>query len=100
MAEALICDPVRTPIGRYGGALSSVRADDLAAIPIRALLEPLARIVGWAVAGVEPRIMGIGPAPASQKMLEQSGLVIGQMEVIELNEAFAAQGIAMGIERV
>lgn len=57
-------------------------------------LEPLARIVAWAVAGVEPRIMGIGPAPASQKVLEQCGLTIDQMDLIELNEAFAAQGLA------
>ncbi|MGI9233895.1 MAG: 3-oxoadipyl-CoA thiolase [Woeseiaceae bacterium] len=57
-------------------------------------LEPLARVVGWAVAGVEPRIMGIGPAPASQKVLEQCGLKIDQMDIIELNEAFAAQGLA------
>jgi 3-oxoadipyl-CoA thiolase len=57
-------------------------------------LEPLARIVGWAVTGVEPRIMGVGPAPAAQKVLEQCGLEIGQMDVIELNEAFAAQGLA------
>lgn len=57
-------------------------------------LEPLARVVGWAAAGVEPRIMGIGPAPASQKVLEQCGMTIEQMEIIELNEAFAAQGLA------
>lgn len=57
-------------------------------------LEPLARVVGWAVAGVEPRIMGIGPAPASQKVLARCGLSIEQMDVIELNEAFAAQGLA------
>jgi 3-oxoadipyl-CoA thiolase len=57
-------------------------------------LAPLARVVGWAVAGVEPRIMGIGPAPAAQKVLEQCGLTIEQMDVIELNEAFAAQGLA------
>ena len=57
-------------------------------------LEPLARVVGWAVAGVEPRIMGIGPAPASQKVLEACDLSIEQMDVIELNEAFAAQGLA------
>ena len=57
-------------------------------------LEPLARVVAWAVAGVEPRIMGIGPAPASEKVLELAGLQIGQMDVIELNEAFAAQGLA------
>ncbi|MDH3491515.1 MAG: 3-oxoadipyl-CoA thiolase [Gammaproteobacteria bacterium] len=65
-------------------------------------LEPLARVVGWAVAGVEPRIMGIGPAPASQKVLEQCGMTIEQMDVIELNEAFAAQGLAtlrqLGVE--
>ncbi|MEJ2255622.1 MAG: acetyl-CoA C-acyltransferase, partial [Woeseiaceae bacterium] len=57
-------------------------------------LEPLARVVGWAVAGVEPRIMGIGPAPASQKVLELCGYTVDQMDVIELNEAFAAQGLA------
>ncbi len=57
-------------------------------------LEPLARVVGWSVAGVEPRIMGIGPAPASQKVLALCGLSIEQMDVIELNEAFAAQGLA------
>jgi 3-oxoadipyl-CoA thiolase len=57
-------------------------------------LEPLARIVGWAVAGVPPRIMGIGPAPASEKVLRRCKLKIGHMDVIELNEAFAAQGLA------
>lgn len=57
-------------------------------------LEPLARIVAWAVAGVEPRIMGIGPAPASEKVLALAGMTIEQMDVIELNEAFAAQGLA------
>jgi acetyl-CoA acyltransferase len=57
-------------------------------------LEPVARVVGWAVAGVEPRVMGIGPAPASVKVLEATGLGIDQMDVIELNEAFAAQGLA------
>lgn len=58
-------------------------------------LEPLARVVTWAVAGVEPRIMGIGPVPASQKALRREGLGIDQMDVIELNEAFAAQGLAV-----
>ena len=57
-------------------------------------LEPLARVVAWSVAGVEPRIMGIGPAPASEKVLALAGMTIGQMDVIELNEAFAAQGLA------
>jgi acetyl-CoA acyltransferase len=57
-------------------------------------LEPLARVVAWSVAGVEPRIMGIGPAPAAAKVLALAGLSIEQMDVIELNEAFAAQGLA------
>ena len=57
-------------------------------------LEPLARIVNWAVAGVEPRIMGVGPVPATRKVLALAGLSIAQMDVIELNEAFAAQGLA------
>ncbi|MEE8427027.1 MAG: 3-oxoadipyl-CoA thiolase [Woeseiaceae bacterium] len=57
-------------------------------------LESLARIVTWAVVGVEPRVMGIGPAPAAEKVLALAGLRIGQMDVIELNEAFAAQGLA------
>ncbi len=57
-------------------------------------LEPLARVVAWAATGVEPRIMGIGPAPAAEKVLQLCGLSIEQMDVIELNEAFAAQGLA------
>jgi len=57
-------------------------------------LEPIARVVAWGAAGVEPRIMGIGPAPASKKVLQLAGLEIGDMDVIELNEAFAAQGLA------
>ena len=57
-------------------------------------LTPLARVVAWATAGVEPRIMGIGPAPAAQKVLGLAGMTIDQMDVIELNEAFAAQGLA------
>lgn len=57
-------------------------------------LTPRARVVGMATAGVEPRIMGIGPAPASQKVLALTGLTIDQIDVIELNEAFAAQGLA------
>ncbi len=58
-------------------------------------LIPKARIVGMAVAGVPPRIMGMGPAPASEKLLRRLGLTLGQMDVIELNEAFAAQGLAV-----
>lgn len=58
-------------------------------------LTPRARIVAMACAGVEPRIMGIGPAPATQKVLALAGLTLDQMDVIELNEAFAAQGLAV-----
>ncbi|WGS49492.1 3-oxoadipyl-CoA thiolase [Paraburkholderia sp. D15] len=54
-----------------------------------------ARVVGMATAGVEPRIMGIGPAPASQKLLKQLGMTLEQFDVIELNEAFASQGLAV-----
>ena len=58
-------------------------------------LQPLARVVGVATAGVAPRIMGFGPAPAVRKVLAQTGLTLGQMDVIELNEAFAAQALAV-----
>lgn len=58
-------------------------------------LQPRARVVAMATAGVEPRIMGIGPAPASEKVLAMTGLKMSQMDVIELNEAFAAQGLAV-----
>ncbi len=58
-------------------------------------LTPKARVVGMATAGVAPRIMGIGPAPATEKVLALTGLKLEQMDVIELNEAFAAQGIAV-----
>jgi acetyl-CoA acetyltransferase family protein len=78
--------------GINDGACAMVIATEAAAAKNK--LEPLARVVGWAVAGVEPRIMGIGPAPASQNVLEQCGLSIKDMDVIELNEAFAAQGLA------
>lgn len=58
-------------------------------------LTPKARIVGMATAGLEPRIMGFGPSPASKKVLQKTGLKLAQMDVIELNEAFAAQGLAV-----
>ena len=58
-------------------------------------LTPRARVVGMAVAGVAPRVMGIGPAPATQKLLAQTGVTLAQLDVIELNEAFAAQGLAV-----
>jgi len=58
-------------------------------------LTPRARVVGMATAGVPPRVMGIGPAPATQKVMALTGLSLAQMDVIELNEAFAAQGLAV-----
>ena len=58
-------------------------------------LKPRARVVGMATAGVAPRIMGFGPAPATRKVLALTGLTLAQMDLIELNEAFAAQGLAV-----
>ncbi len=58
-------------------------------------LTPLARVVGMASAGLAPRIMGFGPSPAVRKLLAQTGLTLAQMDVVELNEAFAAQGLAV-----
>jgi len=77
--------------GVNDGAAAMIVASEEAAR--RNGLTPRARIVGGAVAGVEPRIMGIGPAPASQKLLKRLGLGIGDMDVIEINEAFAAQAL-------
>lgn len=58
-------------------------------------IEPRARIVAMATAGVEPRIIGMGPVPATRKVLEIAGLTLNQVDVIEHNEAFAAQGLAV-----
>ncbi|HMB76207.1 MAG TPA: 3-oxoadipyl-CoA thiolase, partial [Kiloniellaceae bacterium] len=58
-------------------------------------LTPIARVLGMATAGVAPRIMGVGPVPASAKLMKQTGLKIGDFGVIELNEAFAAQALAV-----
>jgi acetyl-CoA C-acetyltransferase len=58
-------------------------------------LKPLGRLVSWAVAGVPPRTMGIGPVPATNKALERAGLTLSDMQLIELNEAFAAQVLAV-----
>jgi acetyl-CoA C-acetyltransferase len=79
--------------GVNDGACALVIASEAAAA--RHGLTPRARILGMATAGVPPRIMGIGPAPATRKVLELTGLSLQQMDVIELNEAFAAQGLAV-----
>jgi acetyl-CoA acetyltransferase family protein len=79
--------------GVNDGAVALLLADEKTAA--RHGLAPRARIVGMATAGVAPRIMGIGPAPATRRVLELTGLGLGQIDVIELNEAFAAQGLAV-----
>jgi 3-oxoadipyl-CoA thiolase len=75
-----------------GAAVLIIASEDAAR---RHGLTPKARVLGTAVAGVPPRIMGIGPAPASDKLMNRLGLKIGNFDVIELNEAFAAQGLAV-----
>jgi acetyl-CoA acyltransferase len=95
-----------TPFRKEGGSVTAGNAsgvnDGAAAVIVASAdavrrygLTPRARIVGTGVAGVPPRIMGVGPAPASQKLLARLGLTIADMDVIELNEAFAAQGLAV-----
>ena len=79
--------------GVNDGACALVLADEASAA--KHGLTPRARVVGMATAGVAPRIMGIGPAPATQKLLAQTGISLDQIDVIELNEAFAAQGLAV-----
>jgi acetyl-CoA acetyltransferase family protein len=94
------------PIVREGGTVTAGNAsgvnDGACALLLaseseaaRQGLTPKARVVGMACAGVAPRIMGIGPAPATQKVLALTGLKLDQIDVIELNEAFAAQGLAV-----
>lgn len=94
------------PVVRQGGTVTAGNAsgvnDGACALLLaseaqaaRYQLQPRARVVGMASAGVAPRIMGIGPAPATRKVLEQTGLKLEQMDVIELNEAFASQGLAV-----
>jgi 3-oxoadipyl-CoA thiolase len=79
--------------GVNDGACALILADEATAA--RQGLVPRARFVGMATAGVPPRVMGIGPAPATQKLLAQTGISLDQIDVIELNEAFAAQGLAV-----
>jgi len=79
--------------GVNDGACAMLLASEEAAA--RNGLTPRARVVGMATAGVAPRIMGIGPAPATQRVLALTNLSLAQMDVIELNEAFAAQGLAV-----
>jgi 3-oxoadipyl-CoA thiolase len=95
-----------TPFRKEGGTVTAGNAsgvnDGAAALLVvsedavkRYGLKPLARVLGTASAGVAPRIMGIGPAPASKKLAEKLGLAVKDFDVIELNEAFASQGVAV-----
>ncbi len=79
--------------GVNDGACALLLAD--AATAAKYGLQPKARVIGMATAGVPPRVMGIGPVPAVQKLLKQTGFSLDQIDVIELNEAFAAQGLAV-----
>ncbi len=79
--------------GVNDGACALLLANEAAAT--RHGLTPRARVLGMATAGLAPRIMGLGPAPATRKVLAQTGLLLAQMDAIELNEAFAAQGLAV-----
>ena len=79
--------------GVNDGACALLLADEARAVQYG--LTPRARVLGMATAGVAPRIMGIGPVPATQKVLALTGLTLAQLDVIELNEAFAAQGLAV-----
>jgi acetyl-CoA C-acetyltransferase len=105
------------PVFREGGAVTAGNAsgitDGAAAIVVASRraakelgLPVVARLVGWEVVGVDPRIMGIGPVPAVQKLLSRTGLDLGAIEEMELNEAFACQvlaclkGLGLGTERV
>jgi acetyl-CoA acetyltransferase family protein len=82
-----------------GGAAVVIAAED--AVP--AGVKPLGRLVSWAVAGVEPKYMGIGPAPAARKALAKAGMTLDQMDLVEVNEAFSAQYVAvekeLGLDR-
>ena len=66
-------------------------------------LKPIGRLVSWGIAGVEPKYMGIGPAPAARKALAKAGLTLDQMDLVEVNEAFSAQYVAvekeLGLDR-
>ena len=81
--------------GNASGVNDGAAALVVAADPAAHGLEPLARVADFAAVGVEPRIMGIGPAPAVEKLLARSGLSIGDIDLLELNEAFASQALAV-----
>ncbi|AJY44728.1 acetyl-CoA C-acetyltransferase [Martelella endophytica] len=79
--------------GINDGAAALVLMDEDAAV--RRGIEPLARIVSWATAGVDPQVMGTGPIPASERALQKAGWTVGDLDLVEANEAFAAQSLAV-----
>ncbi|MBB2828771.1 UNVERIFIED_ORG: acetyl-CoA acetyltransferase family protein [Rhizobium esperanzae] len=79
--------------GLNDGAAAAVLMSEAEAV--RRGIQPLARIVSWATAGVDPSIMGTGPIPASRKALEKAGWSVGDLDLVEANEAFAAQACAV-----
>jgi acetyl-CoA C-acetyltransferase len=98
----LVFDPVDGRPGIITAGSSSGITDGGAAVVLTSAdhakqrgLKPLARIVGWATVGVDPRIMGIGPVPAIRKLLDRTGLKIDDFDLVELNEAFAPQVLAV-----
>ena len=98
----LVFDPVDGVTGIITAGSSSGVTDGGAAVVLtsadeaaRRGLKPLARVVGWATAGVDPRIMGIGPVPAVKQLLDRTGLKLEDFDLVELNEAFAPQVLAV-----
>jgi acetyl-CoA C-acetyltransferase len=98
----LVFEPVDGHTGIITAGSSSGITDGGAAVVLssraeadRRGLKPMARILGWATAGVDPRLMGIGPVPAMQKLFARTGLAIGDFDLVELNEAFAPQVLAV-----
>ncbi|MGI9077929.1 MAG: thiolase family protein, partial [Gemmatimonadaceae bacterium] len=94
------------PVFREGGVVTAGNAsgigDGAGAMVISSAdfardrgLKPLGRLVSWGLAGVDPKVMGIGPVPASRKALASAGMSLAQMDIIEVNEAFAAQACAV-----
>ncbi len=98
----LVFEPVDGQAGIITAGTSSGITDGAASVVLasgeavkRHGLEPLARVVGWATAGVDPRVMGIGPVPAVRKLLASTGRTLGDFDLVELNEAFAPQVLAV-----
>ena len=87
--EPIVTSPVEVLLAVAIGSLRWSASDQ-----VRNALRPLARITGWASAGVSPEVMGLGPVPATRKLLDQTGTSLSDIDLVELNEAFAAQVIA------